>query len=255
MSQTQQTAHTGLITLVMAAGKGTRMHSDKAKVLHPLCGRPMIRYVVETAQSLASDRIIVIVGHQAETVKAALQDYPVEFVEQRQQLGTGHAVMQARPLLEDYNGTLLVLAGDTPLIQASSLQRLVEQHRQHQAAVTILTARMDNPFGLGRIVRDTDDQVLRIIEEKDATPEERRITEVNSSTYCFHGPSLLDALIRITPDNKQGEYYLTDTIALLREQGGWVAGSVVEQAEETLGINTPDQLADAEQIMRARHQL
>lgn len=241
-----------LITLIMAAGKGTRMHSDRAKVLHVLCGRPMIHYVVDVARSLGSNRILVIIGHQADTVREALRDARVEFVEQRQQLGTGHAIMQTRSLLEAYQGAVLVLSGDTPLIQTASLRRLVDLHQAHEAAVTILTAQMDNPFGLGRILRDTEGQVIRIIEEKDATPEQRAITEVNTGTYCFHSASLFEALTGITPNNKQGEYYLTDTISLLKEHGGRVVGVPAEHAEETGGINTPEQLADAERLMIAR---
>jgi len=242
----------GPVTLIMAAGKGTRMKSDKAKVLHPICGRPMIQYSVETAQALGSNRVIVIVGHQAEAVKDTLKGYEVEFAEQREQLGTGHAVLQARPLLEGFTGTLLVLAGDTPLIQVASLRNLCDAHARHRAAVTVLTAIMEDPFGLGRIVRDENDQVIRIVEEKDAAEEERVIREVNSSIYCFDTRLLFDALMRITPDNKQGELYLTDTIAILRSAGGWVAGSIAENANDTTGINTMDDLDQADRIMQSR---
>ena len=242
----------GLVTLIMAGGKGTRMKSDIAKVLHPLCGRPMIHFTVETAQALGSERIIVIVGHQAEAVTDELEGYPVEIVEQREQLGTGHAVMQAQPLLKDFSGTLLVLAGDTPLIQEGTLRKLCDSHLQQKAAVTILTAIMEDPFGLGRIVRDKNDQVIRIVEEKDATAEEREIKEINSSIYCFDSPLMFDALMKIKPDNKQGELYLTDTIAILREAGGWVAGAIADNADDTIGINTVEHLAQADRIMRSR---
>ena len=241
-----------LVTLIMAAGKGTRMKSQKAKVLHPICGRPMIQYSVETAQALGSNRVIVIVGHQAEAVKDVLKGCEVEFAEQREQFGTGHAVLQAQPLLEDFNGTLLVLAGDTPMIQVASLRNLCDAHVRYRAAVTILTAIMDDPSGLGRIVRDEGGQVIRIVEEKDATEEERVIREVNSSIYCFDTPLMFDALMRITPDNKQGELYLTDTIAILLATGGWVAGSIAENADDTTGINTVKDLEQADRIMQSR---
>lgn len=242
----------GVVTVIMAAGKGTRMHSDRAKVLHRVCDRPMVQYVVETAKAIGSDRIVVVVGHQAERVKTALNGYPVEFVEQREQRGTGHAVMQTYPLLKDYTGVVLVLAGDTPLIQPRSLNRLIAHHRKKQAGVTILTARVDNPFGLGRIVRDASGRVARIVEEKDATPEERRITEVNTSIYCFQSRPLFEALDRVRPDNRQGEYYLTDTIAILRNQDYWIDGYPAEDSHETAGINTPEQLAEAERLLQKR---
>jgi bifunctional UDP-N-acetylglucosamine pyrophosphorylase/glucosamine-1-phosphate N-acetyltransferase len=245
-----QTGTDGLITVVMAAGKGTRMRSDLAKVLHPLCGRPMVHFVVETALAIGSDRVLVVIGHQAEAVREALKTYPVEFVEQREQLGTGHAVMQAAPLLGGYAGTLLVLAGDTPLLQPATLRSMIDGHHAQGAAATLLTAEMGDPYGLGRIVRGEDGQILRIVEEKDATPEERSIREVNTSTYCFQTPLLLRMLHRLQPVNQQGEYYLTDTIGLLRAEGYRLHGIRVSEPEETTGINTPEQLAAAEAVLK-----
>ncbi|MBI4552951.1 MAG: NTP transferase domain-containing protein [Candidatus Latescibacteria bacterium] len=243
---------TGLVSLIMAAGKGTRMSSDLAKVLHPLCGRPMVEYVVEEARAISSDRILVVIGHQAERLRLVLRGYPVEFVEQREQLGTGHAVLQARETLAGFDGVLLVLSGDTPLLRAPTLRCLVEHHGRTRAAVTILTARMPDPFGLGRIVRDETGQVIRIVEEKDATPEERQIAEVNTGTYCFDCRALFAVLTGLKPTNRQGEYYLTDTIHLLHGQGRGVSAYTAERADETVGINTPEQLAQAERLMQER---
>lgn len=240
----------GVVSLVLAAGKGTRMCSDQAKVLHPLCGRPMVQYVVEGARMIDSDRIIVIVGHQAEDVKQALREYPVEFVEQREQLGTGHAVLQTRPALDGFDGTVLILSGDTPLLRPYTLRLLVDHHRRRRAAVTVLTARMEDPFGLGRIVRNEQGQVIRIVEEKDATPEERLISEVNTGTYCFDCRALFEVLTAVKPTNRQREYYLTDTIELLRVRGRLVDGCLAERTDETMGINTPDQLAQADRLMQ-----
>lgn len=235
-----------LITVIMAAGKGTRMRSDLAKVLHPLCGRPLIQYVVETAVAIHSSRILVIVGHQADAVREALTPYPVEFVLQQDLLGTGHAVMQAAPALSGFTGDLLVLAGDTPLVRPATLENLVHYHRLEHAAATLLTARMDNPHGLGRIIRGVDGQVTRIVEEKDAAPEEKNIREVNTSVYCFQAPLLLELLGLLKPQNQQKEYYLTDTIALIRERELCIRGVETDRPEETVGINTPEQLAAAE---------
>ncbi|MBT5872830.1 MAG: NTP transferase domain-containing protein [Candidatus Latescibacteria bacterium] len=243
----------GLVTVIMAAGKGTRMKSDMAKVLHTLHGKPMVCYAIEAAQRIGSDRTIVIVGHQAPSVKSALAEYAVEFAEQREQMGTGHAVMQAEPLLRDFDGTLLVLAGDTPLIKAETLQTLCTLHRNKKAAATILTATISNPYGLGRIIRDEEGQVRRIVEEKDASEEEKKIREVNSSIYCFDAKRLFDALSRIRPDNKQGELYLTDTISILRESGGWIAGAMADDPDDTTGINTVEHLEAAARILDSRN--
>ncbi len=241
-----------LVTVIMAAGKGTRMKSDRAKVLHELCGRPMICYPIDAARAIGSGRIVVIVGHQADAVKEATADMNVEYAEQREQLGTGHAVMQSAPLLKGFTGTLLVLAGDTPLITARTLRGLIDTHAEQKAAVTILTAVMEDPHGLGRIVRDEDGQVSRIVEEKDATNEERNISEVNSSIYCFDATRLFDALNHVTTDNQQGELYLTDTIGILRGSGGWIAGKAADHADDTTGINTVEQLEHASRILQSR---
>lgn len=239
-------ANSDLITVILAAGKGTRMHSGLAKVLHRLNGRPMIHYVLDTARALRSRRIIVIVGHQAGAVRRELAGTTVEFAVQEEQRGTGHAVRRAGPLLAGEKGVVLVLAGDTPLIRASTLESLILAHRREGAAASVLTALVDDPTGLGRILRDDAGRVDGIVEEKDATGEQRALREINTSTYCFEPSLLLQALDRLTPENRQGEYYLTDTIGILRRQGHRVADAPAGTPEETIGINTPEHLAAAE---------
>ena len=248
-------ANGDLITLILAAGKGTRMHSDLPKVLHRLNGRPMIHYVLDTARALRPRRIIVIVGHQAGSVRRELAGLPglpgppgppAEFAVQEEQLGTGHAVRQAGPLLAGESGVVLVLAGDTPLIRPSTLATLINAHRRDGAAASVLTAQVDDPTGLGRILRDGEGRIDRIVEEKDATGKQRAIKEINTSTYCFEPALLLRALDRLTPENRQGEYYLTDTIEILRREGRRIADASAGMPEETMGINTPEQLSAAE---------
>lgn len=240
----------GLITVIMAAGQGTRMRSDLVKVLHPLGGRPLIQYVVETAIAIHSNRILVIIGYQGEAVRDALEQFPVEFVTQKDLLGTGHAVMQAEPFLSGFTGDLLVLAGDTPLVRPGSLDYLVSQHRSEHAAVTLLTARMENPYGLGRIIRGPDGQVARIVEENDASSEEKLVREVNTSVYCFQAPLLLELLGLLKPQNQQKEYYLTDTIALMADRNLRIRGIETDRPQETVGINTPEQLEAAETYLK-----
>ena len=239
-------ANSDLITVILAAGRGTRMHSDLAKVLHRLNGRSMIHYVLDTARALRSRRIIVIVGHQADEVRRELAGMSVEFAVQEEQLGTGHAVRQAAPLLAGEKGVVLVLAGDTPLIRPSTLTSLILAHRREGAVASVLTARVHDPTGLGRILRDEAGRIDRIVEEKDANAEQRALKEINTSTYCFEPSRLLQALDRLTPENRQGEFYLTDTIEILRRQGHRVADAPAGTPEETIGINTPEHLSAAE---------
>ena len=257
-------ANADLITLILAAGKGTRMHSDLAKVLHRINGRPMIHYVLVSVRALRPRRIIVIVGHQAGAVRRELAGQPglpgqpgltrlaAEFAVQVEQLGTGHAVRQAGPLLAGESGVVLVLAGDTPLIRPSTLASLIDAHRRDGAAASVLTARVDDPTGLGRILRDDAGRIDRIVEEKDATEEQRALKEINTSTYCFDPVLLLRALDRLTPENRQGEYYLTDTIEILRREGRHIADAPAGMPEESMGINTPEQLSAAESWLLER---
>ncbi len=241
-----------LVTVILAAGRGTRMRSDLAKVLHPLHGRPMIHYVIDTARALRSRRIIVIIGHQAEAVRRELAGTAVEFAVQEDQRGTGHAVRQAAPLLAGEKGVVLILAGDTPLIRPETLESLILAHRREGAAAAVLTARVQDPTGLGRIVRDEAGCIDRIVEEKDATGQQRALREINTSMYCFEPSRLLPALDQLKPENKQGEFYLTDTIGLLRRQGLGIADAPAGTPEEVTGINTPEHLTAAESWLLER---
>jgi bifunctional UDP-N-acetylglucosamine pyrophosphorylase/glucosamine-1-phosphate N-acetyltransferase/UDP-N-acetylglucosamine pyrophosphorylase len=239
------------VAVVLAAGKGTRMKSDRPKVLFEALGRPLIDYVVDCLKSASIARILVVVGYRAEDVRAALAGREgVEFVEQHQQLGTGHAVQVCRERLEGHDGPVLVVTGDSPLIQADSLQQLLDEYRSGRPACILGTLHKANPSGLGRILRDNAGRFLGIAEEKDANEEQRRITEVNMSTYVFHGPELLHALQRLRADNSQQEYYLTDCPGILRAEGKDVRALAVLKPCEALSVNTLDELAIVEDELR-----
>lgn len=236
--------------VILAAGKGTRMKSNLPKVLHRVCGKPMLEHVIEAVEELRPRRTIAVIGHGAELVEETV-GRRLLYAIQEQQLGTGHAVMQAMPLLPD-EGTLLLVCGDTPLLEGETLKKLTEYHQQEAGVITVLTATLDEPFGYGRIIRNKRGDIERIVEEKDASPEEKRVKEVNSGVYCFEIPFLREALQKITPKNAQGEYYLTDVIGIAMEQGKKIAGLEVEDYREVQGINDRSQLALAERIMRER---
>lgn len=245
--------------LIMAAGLGTRMRSARAKVLHELDGRPLVNHVVETAMSLAPRKIYVVVGHQAEDVKdAVLNDFDagrIEFVIQEKQLGTGDAVNSARPHLADTDGTLLVLSGDVPMITTHSLQSLVEQHRGYRgrgASCTVLSVRLKDPTGYGRVVRDENGEFSGVVEQRDASDEQAQIDEINSGIWCFDTRRLFEALSRLDNKNAQGEYYLTDVPMLLREAGGEIAIFQGKDAAEVEGVNDRRQLAAMEATIRGR---
>jgi bifunctional UDP-N-acetylglucosamine pyrophosphorylase / glucosamine-1-phosphate N-acetyltransferase len=242
-----------LNVLVMAAGLGTRMKSKRAKVLHELGGLPLIAHVCRAAKSLNPNAIYVVVGHQAEEVeqaaRAAVGDL-ARFVMQEQQRGTGDAVASARGQLADSNSLLLVLSGDVPMIRPSTLERLVKQHREASAVCTVLSVRLENPTGYGRVVRDQLEGFQKIVEQKDATEEERKIKEINSGIYCFDTRKLFDALTRISPANEQGEYYLTDVPAIILADGGRVEIFQSQDPREVSGINTRAELAEFENLLR-----
>lgn len=250
-----------LDVLILAAGLGTRMRSGKAKVLHKLGGRPLIAHVCHTARALVREErpVHVVVGHQAEEVKAAvvaeLGEGGAVFVTQTEQRGTGDAVMAARAVLEDASSTLLVLSGDVPLVRAETLGALYHQHRTHRghgATTTILAVRLEDPTGYGRIVRDAEGLFERVVEQKDASAEERAISEINAGIYCFETAKLFDALARVEPANAQGEYYLTDVPGILRAGGEDVSVFVHADAREVSGINTRVELAEFERVLRNR---
>ena len=248
-----------LNVLVLAAGLGTRMKSDLAKVLHKLDGRPLINHVCRTATALAPESIYVVVGHQGEVVKNVvlneLDGQKVVFVVQQQQLGTGDAVNAARPFLEDSDSTLVVLSGDVPMIRHETLAALVQHHHRYMergAACTILTVRLGDPVGYGRIVRTEDGAFDRIVEQKDANEEERQIAEINAGIYCFDTKKLFSALKAVKNNNSQGEYYLTDVPALLKDAGEDVSIFQYHDSQEIEGVNNRVQLADLERLLCRR---
>jgi bifunctional UDP-N-acetylglucosamine pyrophosphorylase / glucosamine-1-phosphate N-acetyltransferase len=237
--------------VILAAGQGTRMKSKLYKVLHPVCGKPMVQHVVDQVNKLDIQEIVTIIGHGAETVKAQLGNSSL-YALQDQQLGTAHAVMQAREMLEGKEGVTLVVCGDTPLIKAETMEALFKQHVEAKAKATVLTARIENPSGYGRIVRNSNSLVEKIVEHKDATEDERKINEINTGTYCFDNIALFEALKHVSNENVQGEYYLPDLIEILKKQGEIVTAYQTSDLEETLGVNDRVALAEAERIMRSR---
>ena len=244
-----------LAVVVMAAGKGTRMKNPgMAKVMYTINDRPLVEWVVDLAENLQSSRTVVIVGWQKETVMDHLvRRYPsVICVEQNPQLGTGHAVMQAEPALRGYTGDVLVLSGDVPMLRPETARALIQEHREAKASITILTAVIDAPIGYGRIVRDQAGLVRAIVEEKDATPEERAIHEINSGIYVFNAQDLFDGLKHITTNNSQGEYYLTDVVHYSFRNNLRVVAVVAHDAIEVGGINTVEQLEEARRILEGK---
>ncbi|WP_039835475.1 bifunctional UDP-N-acetylglucosamine diphosphorylase/glucosamine-1-phosphate N-acetyltransferase GlmU [Paenibacillus sonchi] len=239
------------MAVVLAAGQGKRMKSKLYKVLHPVCGKPMVGHVLDTVKATGCQRTVVVVGHGAEKVKAYVgQD--AEYVLQETQLGTGHAVKQAKDLLGGEAGTTIVICGDTPLVTAETLEGLMALHEGQNAAATVLTAVMDQPAGYGRIIRGEDGGVQKIVEQKDCTPEEAAVNEINTGTYCFDNAKLFAALDKVTNNNNQQEYYLTDVIGILRAQGDIVLGYQAHDAAESIGVNDRLALSEAESLMRQR---
>ncbi len=241
----------GLITIILAAGKGTRMKSKLPKVLHCAGGKPMVQHVLDAAKEAGSTRNIVVVGFGHEQVQEVLGNQ-AEIVLQKEQLGTGHAVMQAKPLIKDMHKSIMVLCGDTPLVTGSMLKKFYEEHVASGAKASVLTTFMPDPFGYGRVIRLLDGSVEKIVEQKDASERERAINEINTGIYCFDAESLFESLTKVNNNNAQGEYYLPDVLSILREQGQKINASIAENYEETLGINSRQQLANAEKIIRQR---
>jgi bifunctional UDP-N-acetylglucosamine pyrophosphorylase/glucosamine-1-phosphate N-acetyltransferase len=237
--------------VILAAGKGTRMKSNLYKVLHPVCGKPMIKHILDQIAPIGFDRIVTIVSEGADAVKAELGDR-VAYAIQTEQLGTAHATLQAAAHLEGLQGTTVVLYGDTPLITGETVSRLLQHHEESGAVCTVLTAIASNPKGYGRIIRNSNGQVIDIVEEKDATAEQKAITEINTGIYCFDNIKLFDVLKRVDNDNAQKEYYLPSAFTLLRAMGEKVSAYQADVFEDTLGVNDRVALAQAEAIMQKR---
>ncbi|MEC2113468.1 bifunctional UDP-N-acetylglucosamine diphosphorylase/glucosamine-1-phosphate N-acetyltransferase GlmU [Bacillus stercoris] len=237
--------------VVLAAGQGTRMKSKLYKVLHPVCGKPMVEHVVDEALKLSLSKLVTIVGHGAEKVKKQLGDKS-EYALQAEQLGTAHAVKQAQPFLADEKGVTIVICGDTPLLTAETMEQMLKEHTQREAKATILTAVAEDPTGYGRIIRSQNGVVQKIVEHKDASEEERLVTEINTGTYCFDNEALFRAIDQVSNDNAQGEYYLPDVIEILKNEGETVAAYQTGNFQETLGVNDRVALSQAEQFMKER---
>ena len=244
--------NSNVTAIVLAAGQGTRMKSDLAKVLHPMNGRPLLAWVLDSLDDVKPARVLVVIGHQRERVKEAFAKAKIEWVVQDKQCGTGHAVQMGEPALAGFKGTLLVLCGDTPLLRGATLNALIAHHHKTKAAVTVLSMRLPDPKGYGRIVRDAEDGIAAIVEDRDATPEQKKIDEVNSGIYAFDYPALAKVLSHLSSHNAQGEYYLTDTVALLRDRGLRTSVICGDDYRELLGVNTPEQLEEAGRIQAAR---
>lgn len=242
---------TNRYAVILAAGQGTRMKSKLYKVLHPVCGKPMVQHVVDQISSLQMKQMVTVVGHGAEKVQEQLGDH-IQYVLQEEQLGTAHAVMQAEEVLANKEGVTLVVCGDTPLITSETMEKLIAEHESLGAKATILTAQPDDPTGYGRIIRNSEGTVERNVEHKDASEEERKVTEINTGTYCFDNKALFEALKQVSNDNVQGEYYLPDVIEILKKAGEIVAAYQTSDFNETLGVNDRVALSQAESFMKKR---
>ncbi len=242
-----------LAVVILAAGQGTRMKSEKPKVLHQLMGKTLIRHVLDAVLPLKPEKISVIVGYQGEEVRKELQDYPVSFADQKQQLGTGHALQQAQTDLAGFDGSVLVLCGDTPLLCTETLGNLVDCHLSAESEATVLTAELDNPTGYGRVIRSEDgEQILKIAEQKDLDPAEETIKEINSGTYLFQSPEVFSVLKQLNTDNQQGEFYLTDVVQIWTRTGKTVLPYKTDDYREVLGINDRVDLSRAGLFLRER---
>ncbi|MBZ4684029.1 MAG: bifunctional UDP-N-acetylglucosamine pyrophosphorylase / glucosamine-phosphate N-acetyltransferase [Fusobacteriaceae bacterium] len=242
-----------IVSLVLAAGKGTRMKSELPKVLHKVNGVPMVIKIDSELKKAGISKNILILGHKKELVIKEFENrnINIDYVTQEEQLGTGHAIMQAKEVLKDFEGTVLVTCGDTPLIRNTTIEKFVNFHNEKKASATILTAKVDNPFGYGRIVKN-EDKVIAIIEEKEASDDIKKINEINSGVYCFDSKKLFASLEKIDNNNEKGEYYLTDVIKILVNNNELVESYLLEDNQEILGVNSKVQLAEASQVLRNR---
>lgn len=242
-----------LSVVILAAGKGTRMKSDMAKVLHDVFFAPMVHHVITSVTTLSPARTILVVGHQKEAVIESLDHFDVHFAEQKEQLGTGHAVAISQDLVADTSDTVMILCGDTPLIRPEMLSEMYSHHRETGADLTLLTTILDNPTNYGRILTRGDGAISAIVEEKDATPEQRNIREINAGIYCVNREFLFNALADVTSDNSQGEIYLTDIVGIAVKRGKNVERFVTPHAIDVLGVNSRVELAQAHSELQIRH--
>ena len=239
-----------LSVIILAAGKGTRMKSDKAKVLHEVFFAPMVQHVVDAVLPLNPSHTVVVVGHQGEDVRKALRVSPCEFVVQTQQLGTGHAVLAAESAFKEDDGTIMILCGDTPLITTETLARMYSAHMNNRATLTLMTTLLDNPTNYGRILTDAGGKVLGIVEQKDASPEQLQLKEINAGIYCVKKGFLFSALKKVDTNNSQQEVYLTDIVKQAVEAGQRVEKCTATTPTEVLGVNSRVELADAQQQLQ-----
>ena len=237
-----------LAAIILAAGKGTRMDTDLPKVLHEVGGKSMIVHVIHTAKALGAEKIIAVLGYKYKMVKKALENEPVEFTLQLKQLGTAHAVLQCREMLANFKGNILILYGDVPLIKLETLSKLMDIHEKEDALSTILTTELTNPAGYGRIIRDHDNSLMKIVEEKDATDEECQVTEINSGIYVFDAQTLFRLLPLVGNNNRQNEYYLPDVLNLIIQEKGKVAIDKINNYIEIQGVNNAEQLTEVNEL-------
>ncbi|HUN54114.1 MAG TPA: sugar phosphate nucleotidyltransferase [Smithella sp.] len=237
--------------LILAAGKGTRMKSDLAKVLHILNGKPLLHYCLTAAKEAGAEKIVAVIGHQADKVREIFSGSGCIFVEQQPQLGTGHAVLQARDVLANYQGLTVILCGDVPLLKSATIKSLIDSHLASNAMVSVLTTIPPPPHAYGRIVKDDKGNVLKIVEHKDASPDEKKIGEINTGIYCVDTKYLFSALHKVTNNNQQHEYYLTDIVEIARLEGQRVKSFIASDYVEVMGINTLEELARAEKYLNA----
>ena len=235
--------------VILAAGKGTRMKSDLAKVLHILNGKPLLYYSLDSARKAGAEKIVAVIGHQADIVRKEFADSGCIFVEQNPQLGTGHAVLQSKDVLADYKGLTVILCGDVPLLKSETIKSLVDNHIASKAVVSVLTTIPPPPHAYGRIVKDNKGNVLKIVENKDATEEEKKIGEINTGIYCVDTKFLFSALGKVTNNNKQHEYYLTDIVEIAVREGQKVKSFIASDYIEVMGINTLEELTRAEKYL------
>lgn len=240
------------IAIILAAGKGTRMESSIPKVLHPILGKPVINYVLDSLKDAEIDDMVVVVGHSGELLKDVLRGIDIKTVSQKELLGSGDAVNAAKKIVSGYRGDIVVICGDTPLVSAKTIKTILKKHRASKAAATVLTAEIKNPAGYGRIVKGPDGNVSKIVEDQEADFYEQLITEVNVGTYCFRAKDLFDALQEVKAENKKGEYFLTDTIEILHKQKKLIESVVTDDTDEMIGVNTRSDLAEATLILKNR---